>query len=298
MKSLVLTLSAVALSLQMLGCAYGSGENDQRKQESEQREKLLHSFQPVVGTYEGVIQTAKRQIPVKIWVYIVDVQSGRNSSGEIKTLPSLTVRYRQLDILERDQLLDARFNETTGEIIAMTQAGQSLLNLKLRAVNDNLQGEALNSAGKLGDVNLNRVSREALAPADGLDNEFLDRAQQAYAPYVGTYTGEIRSPTDEVTTVEIKISYLEIARNNRIEPTLQAVYKATSRNSPLDFAMSVEISFAQTPARLSMAIISSSPNNPGGVAFTIQGTITEQGLITADANNVRGYMGVLTAQKQ
>jgi hypothetical protein len=256
------------LCLNLLGCAYGSGTDEQNKKDQEKRENLQALYSPYIGTFMGEIDAQGTKIPMTIWLYIVErSRPGLNSRGEpLPPLPTLFLRYRRTDLLEPDRILVGTVNDGTGEVLASNESG-TLLNLRFKSSARNLSGEVISADGKIGNFTAQQTQAEGYAPSEGVDVDYRNRFYAAYIPYLGQYVGKgtplegaDRSPYD----ISFRIEHLLYSSENSIQPKIVGFvsYKG------IPFNTQTRIELVYNPPRISMVV----PGVDG--AFSFSGTIT------------------------
>lgn len=268
MKKIFLVIHMLMVASGMLGCSFGNSENDQTRIEDENRRKIKGEYAQVQGTYEGYVYTNsvsnsvslnsfsnsnildgrmalkstsgisvknEQKIPIKIWVYQVENAANKSNSG-LKYVPALKVKYRQLNSLKMDTLMEGDFKIETAEFMATDQKTLTIQGQKKRipvvadgkeALVEGLEGKViLNSAGVLGDFQVFKTSNEGFADPNQEEKEYRNRLYQAYLPLVGNYTGVIDATElgGWGTSVTLSFKIIETLQNNIMIPVLKGYF--------------------------------------------------------------------------
>lgn len=231
-------------------CSFGNNNDEQEKNETEEIALLKNLYNSVQGKYEGQIQAGSRQIPVQAWIYWAPVESGKNSRGEALFTPELRLRYRQLDIVQRDQFGKARLVSSTGEFFSSVKASdnseETAFEGNLRG--DTLQASVLKAQGQVGLMTLNRVSREIQTSSFYEDTDYVERARAQYSRIVGKYTGELIStvPGVENYSFEMEILGLETASDYTVRAVFRRVQNA-------ERTLTVSTQWDRSPLRITLS---------------------------------------------
>jgi hypothetical protein len=146
------------LLFSLIGCG-ADPENLTKKEELDDRASLHENLQPVLGTYEGMIEErpdGSDPFPIELTVFLIEEEDGINQEGEIRFRPSLRARYRRRDLLNEglgERTLRVRFYRERSEIAGTTSTSTQV-------------------AGMLPNSQL--LSFTGLAKTDQLDLEFQD----------------------------------------------------------------------------------------------------------------------------
>jgi len=122
-----LLLSIFILLTLLSACGPLKDENDLERINN--NNELRAAYGQVTGTYQGTVTPYginSNTYPIEVKLYIIDVQDGVSSTGELQTRPELRGYYRRLDT--RDDLLatslGVAFNKNTYDL-TMTASKQS-----------------------------------------------------------------------------------------------------------------------------------------------------------------------------
>jgi hypothetical protein len=341
MKIQIVKMMSAGLTLLTLAACSFNGDTtaDQAKTYLDDRSRILSVYEPVVGTYEGQITAKVRSqedvnkfetkvIKVELAVYTQDVQNGRDASGESTPLPTLVIRYRQLDVVRPDEILDARYLQDSGKLTASNSTTSSnsggnssigtnnsaasicssagtiptALGDDTRISGDTITGSILRNNGTLGKFTATRVSRDVIAPATDPVSDCNDRLAQEYQAFAGVYKGTIAHTAENggaVTPVILTLSYVPmVTTNGLLASTLQASmsYKVSDDPTvdpliigPMPAAFRAE----STPAQLAMSYNVASTG--GGFSM---GGILENGTFTGEAySSNSGHLGHVVVTK-
>jgi len=327
----------LTLSTSMIACSgaapsMGSSANQETRRYQDDRTKLENKFVGVVGTYDGSMKIYQRvkdgsdtsqydvvDIPLQIGIYTEEVSTGKDSQGEAKVLPTLKMRYRQMDTVRSDIILDVRYVEETGEIHASsavsgnggaggnsnTSTSGTTINAVLSGAN--LTGEVIRAAGKLGTFSLNLSSREVISSSSEADRDFFDRTLNLYKNISGVYTGTVTPPegsTAKPFPIKIVLSAVQISEDGNLRAALKANYTRPDFIADPTISerfMDVYYRLDTTPAQLIMSSKGGTPQIPDAYFMTITGELDETNhRYEGDLVDRRGFVGhvVLTREKK
>ncbi len=276
-------LLALAASSILIGCAYGGKDGEQLKQETEDREYLLKSFQPVQGTYEKADRSAAG-LNLILGLFPMDSDNNNNSSGETRKLPKLKLKYRILEgPLTPDVILDARYYQNTGEIIA-TGNGSDGSPLQVRAnFNGNaLVGEVTRGHGLLGPFSLVRKSTEVRAQSADPQVEFFNLLKERYKRLAGNYKGTVKSNSAFTPdfAFELEITLPETSEGGKTKLEMRAHYRLLGKpdmDSNRFLIVTPTFDRLETKTKLSMISTGTAANEPPDSRFlVIIGYMNEQ----------------------
>lgn len=292
MKKILMAL----LMLNLVGCAFGSGTDDQQREEVERKEELRKTYSGVVGTYEGTLTVSGRTSDMKLYVYTVDVESGKNQLGEPQLIPVLYAKFRRMDGLEGDRILKARYMTTSGEFTAV---GDGNFNLRGSLGGLHLEGEIVKTTGFYGSFALTKVTSPQSGPNDGDEQEYREHLRNELKKITGVYTGTVNNPGGTPYPVQIEIRTLEKYSGDLWTISLQAIYVRTDYDPSLTRRMmSVSYDPTLTPATINLLSEGTFPGSsiPNSNYMNVVGTITN-GKIAAEVSDHRGYQGTLNATR-
>lgn len=112
--------------LSLASCAPPLSNNGNKQKEIEDRQALVDLYQPLVGTYQGVVANRPDRsdgFQIEMKIFLVDEQNGVNEDGEVRFRPVLRARYRRLDFPQDgigERTLILRYYRETGEIAGAT----------------------------------------------------------------------------------------------------------------------------------------------------------------------------------
>jgi hypothetical protein len=279
----------VVLALGVLSaCSFGNNNEDQEKNETEEIAVLKNLYNGVQGKYEGQIQAVNLQIPVQAWIYWTPVESGKNSRGEALFMPELRFRYRQLDVVQRDQFGKVRFVGSTGEFFSSVKASDNseATSFEGNLRGDTLQVSVLKAQGKVGLMTLNRVSREIQTSSFYEDTDYVERARAQYSRVKGRYLGEMTATMPGVRSyrMSVEIVGVETATDYFVRAIFAPILETdlgVQRN------LNVSIQWDRSPLRITLSDTSS-----GNQFIVIQGTFDEvTGNYVGTVTDRRGTIG-------
>ncbi len=316
MKNLILILLAATLS----ACSISSGDHDQTKQYTDDRENLLQSYSSILGSYAGPMKVQKVSqgndntevmksvsIPLELGVYTEDVPSGKDADGKTKLIPNLKVRYRQKDAAREDQILEGRFINETGELNAATANGSVTVRAILKA--DTLTGEVIKNGGRMGVFSLTLKSRDVVAPYSDAASDLYDRQAAQYKAIAGLYNGVVTPPAATGTVapfpVQIQMSFVPVTdtKTGLLIAKMKASYKRPDFTDPSMSERLLDVIYRldTDPAQLIMNSDGGNSQIPNAYFMSINGNMerTSEGLtFTGEFYDRRGFVGVLKMTKQ
>jgi|GEM_PF-2638787 len=336
------TLSAGCILMGLAACSFnGDSTSDQTKNYLDDRSRILSTYTPILGTYEGQItayvrSTAdvtkfdKKIIKLQLAIYTQDVQNGNDPNGESKPLPTLVVRYRQLDIVRPDEMLNAaRFVPESGELFATNSAastpttggstsnGSSSTNNGSYSIcnsggtvattlnnahvsGDTITGTILRGNGELGKFTATRTTNTTIVPATDPTTDCNDRLAVQFKAVAGVYAGfltETAANGGAVVPVRMNLNYIPVASSNgSILATLigSFQYNTTGDVSTTVPSMLAVFRTETTPAQLVMSYLTS---GTGGGGFSLTGVL-DGDTYTAEAYSGNlGDLGAVVVKK-
>lgn len=185
---LSLTLwSAFSLS----GCAFDKSDTDpNRKRDLVNREKLVRAYEGLQGVYEGTLVTPIRTEMVRLTLSYTEVEVGKNQDGEIRYQPELRARFSRLTLDLFDIYMTASYIPETADLTLTTDndGGESVY-IRGYVINGHFSAPVKNRDGSyVGQVELDLVSKEVVAPPDGTANDVYDRIKARLVPISGQYS--------------------------------------------------------------------------------------------------------------
>ncbi len=207
----ILSLTALLVA----GCdvapsKYGEDESIYRK-----GLELLELYQSVEGVYVGQLTRplpggGVESFPVEIRLQAIANFEGRTNSGRLISKPDLIGQYRRLDLVgPLDHVFyKAEFERNTGLLQMVYSDPNTGARVAVKGFfrGENIeQGEVRTRAGRLGDLNLQRISREVFAPREGEEDERRERQADLYREVLGTFRGLARDAGGEPFPLHIQI---------------------------------------------------------------------------------------------
>lgn len=255
LMNLSLRMIAVLSAAALVGCAFGNSTDEQTKQELEDREKLLVNYSRVVGNYSGTIYTNGKTIPLEVSVSTVDEENGKNSKGETKFIPVLKLRYRQMDTVRPDIIMNARYISENGSLSAAEgtdpTAGSTSTTIRGAVSGEMFTGSIYKSTGKLGDFDLTRISITPSSPLENPEVDYQNRLRALYNSITGKYDGTLTSTiSGKSTTIRVVISSYDEYQNGRTYAVLRATLVNPETNVILAPPMTGSYQLETTPAIL------------------------------------------------
>lgn len=283
----------------LVGCSYGSGENDQIKKDEEERQKVKAEYAQVEGTFEGNIRAGDKAIPMKLWIYTVESSMGKPTAGS-KFKPLLKVKYRQLNALKPDVVMDADYSVQTGDLVAngesMTIRAQKKVIATSEGKQNGLVGQVvLNSSGVLGTFEIKKTSPQGFADPNLEEKEYRDRLNLAYAPlighYVGTLTSEELGGWSIAVAIDLKVS--EQMQDKVVIPVLKGYFTRSDLPEMGDQALEVTYRTETDPQEL---VMNSNLVN-GRYSLNILSQWIGNNTIEGKVYDSKGYLGRLRVSK-
>lgn len=339
MKTQILkTLSAGCILVGLAACSFnGDSTADQTKNYLDDRSRIMSMYQPLTGTYEGQITVSSSQdedsnqtktIKLQLAIYTQDVQNGNDPNGQARPLPSLIIRYRQLDIVRPDEIMtSARYVPESGELMATNsaatpgsggnnggsgagnggQANNSAANIcnsagtiattlkNTHIKGDTISGTVLRGNGKLGTFTVTRISNDAVSSVADPVAECNDRLAIQYKAISGLYKGTlVHTPENGGSTMDVtmNLNYIPVATaNGSITATLMGSFQYGT--VPIA-SMTAVYRQDVTPAQLSMSYLVS-PINGGG--FSLSGTLSGDTYTAEAYSGNLGHMGTVVVKR-
>lgn len=289
----VALMIALAAVFAMTGCAFSSdaAKDEQTVREMRDRNKLLSDFAMVEGTYMGTYNDGESVKSIELAIYHVDEKTETNSSREPVFMPVLYARIKTLDIVKLDTVLGARFFPETGELI-LSNSNRNDANLQSIGANVRgmkITGQMKTYQGALGNMEVDLVSRESRAPADGSGQETEDRLRRQYEAIVGDWVGLVTPETGIPEKILVRFFITTQTVNGRNVPVLLGFYHPFRSNADnLDATLTVTYKAETTPAQLLL----SSAIRPSGFFISMDTVLQENGTkIVGVASTHRGYEG-------
>jgi hypothetical protein len=339
----VKTISAGLMLAALSACSFGGDSTaDQNKNYLDDRSRILSQYQPVIGTYEGQI-TAKirdaedlnkfdtKLIKVLLEIYTQDVHGVKDANGQSTPLPTLVIRYRQLDVVRPDELMEARYIQESGKLTASNSTSNSsgsnntnngssssggnntavsicssagtiatALGDDTQVIGNTITGSILRNNGVLGKFTATLVSHDVVAPATDPVSDCNDRLADEYKAFSGMYTGTIiHTPENggSTTPFSLSLNYVPmVTSNGLLASTLQGsvTYQGEIGLTPLTFGPMPAVFRAESiPAQLAMSYYVAST----GGGFTMSGTL-ENGTFVGEAySSNTGHLGHVVVKK-
>lgn len=307
----------------VIGKSQGNGEEDFLKQRE--------VYQPLVGTYEGLLKqfnTDGEEVSeqVSMLVYLVEVKKGETDTGEACFRPMLNARFlrdhqgefhdvivtnvryyadkKEVQMVGQSEQKEGSVAEGMG---SRSSGGRTEFSLWAK-VDESVKGTIYSNGVSWGRIELAKKSSTANAPAQGEEALERERRLKTYAEVTGTYRGEIVPDTGSTPwNVELVIFVVEeqAGMNPNGEPRFLPALRARYRRP--DFShevgerlLTVRYYLESGVRKLSMnaSPVPGVPTNvPGAGTFSITGEIVND-MITADAADHRGPMGELRAKRK
>lgn len=299
------------LAIGLTACSFGSGSNDQTREYQEQKETLIRDFEAVTGTYTGIVQAYKLidrengkystlSIPLELGLYIEYVADGKDNDGRVNFRPVLKLRYRQLDTVRADVIMDARYVSMTGDLDSASTASQPNMGTTVRArVHDNqISGEIVRNGGTLGKF-LVTLKSKTVVSAYG-DNDLYQRYVELYKSISGTYLGSVSSKAMTPFPVQIDLSFTpQVSESGSMVARLKASYKRLDFADPsmTERLLNVSYMLDTDPAELAMSADGGTTQIPNAYFMSLNGYL-QGDTYTAEFYDRRGYIGTLKVVKQ
>lgn len=297
--------------LAFTACSF-NGQDETTKQYLEDREDLLQKYSSVTGTYEGGLairfkskenpgQLESKEIPLQIAIYTEDLPMGRDNNGETKLVPVLRIRYRQLDAVRSDVVLEGRYISETGELNGASSDGiTTLRNSFLK--NGSLSGEVYRGNGKLGSFHLALKSREVLSLTGDAESDLFERTAEKYRSISGIYKGTVTPPAElgSAYPVQVELNYVPISRDSKVVATLKGTYRRLDHSDPSISQRFMDVTFRLdvTPAELVMSSEGGGTATiPNAYFLSIVGAL-EEDTISGVVHDRRGYQGTVTLTRE
>lgn len=302
-------------------CAFNeSNSSDENKTYQEDRQKLMDEFSSVVGTYEGYIETLgandltnpnsgsaqQVQIPLQLAIYVEEATGGKDSQGQENILPSLKIRYRQMDTVRPDQKLSARFVRETGALNASgSTAGQPDTGITARALGREIVGE-INRSGRFGKFRVLLVNKETPAAVDSTQ-DFVQRKFQLYKSLEGVYEGRVVRPPEfegakKTFPVRITMSAVPVIQSGTVvDVNLKGLYRRpdfTADPSAGERFLDISYTLDKDPAQMIMSSKGGTAQIPDAFTMNIIGSLNAEGFFQGQAYDRFGYTGVITLQRK
>lgn len=300
------------LMLNLVGCAFGSGTNDQERDEIERKEELQKNYSQIVGTYEGTLTVSGRTTDMKLYVYTVDVESGKNQLGEPQLIPVLYAKFRRMDGIQADRVLKARYMSASGEFSAVTGQSQNgssgndtpksdpnSFNLRGHLNGRILEGEIVKTTGFYGSFSLVRSTGPQSGPNDGDEQEYREHVRRELRKITGVYTGTVSNPGGTPFPVQIDLRAVEKYAGETWSISLTAIYTRTDIDPSLTRRMmAASYDPTSTPPSIDLLSEGTYPGSsiPNSNYLNIVGSIGD-GKITAEIADHRGPLGILNATR-
>jgi hypothetical protein len=313
-----LLICTILSSLLLSACAFNGNDtnnSDEARVYKDNRDELIQKFSQVTGVYEGTISTNKANsskpgnykpvsIPVQMAFFTEDVATGKDSNGESKILPALKLRYRQLDAVSKDNIIETRYLSASGELTAASTDGS----VSVRGIfkGQTIEGEVFRSSGKLGNFSVRLVTKDVDSGFTSDQGEYYDRVLSQYKELLGSYKGRITpvlggykgpnngKPYDAELKVELVPAVVNGSAGFKLQATFFRPQLDPSLIGPRRLDVIYEIEFE--PALLVMTGNGSTPTVPDAHLIEIAGTL-ENGVYTAEITNRLGSMGKMVLKK-
>lgn len=294
MKKLMLAL----LMLNLVGCAFGAGTDDEQRNEVERKEELQRNYAQIVGTYKGTVTISGKTSDLQLFIYTVDVESGKNQLGEPQIIPILYAKYRNVSDFAGERLMKARYLSANGDFSAVNDGN---FNMRGTVFGGTIRGEIMRPTGFYGSFELTKATDPQSGPNDGDDQEYREFVRRELKKVTGVYTGTVSNPGGTPYPVQVELRTEERYSNggNVWSIALTAIYVRKDYDPSLTRRM-MAVSYDPTmnPATLSLLSEGTFPGStiPNSNYMNIVGTIAN-GKITAEMSDHRGYQGTLNATR-
>lgn len=329
MKAILLSL--FGLIVMTSACSFHS-DNNENSAYQKQKEKLETSFEPIIGTYEGnmtLIDAPNAEddngnggqassFPLQLGIYTELVSAGKDSQGQDQILPTLKIRYRQMDAIRADEILSARFINETGDLTAASATSNSSggsssggspsseikTTTNVRAVlrGNHLIGEVTRASGRLGKFDLVLVSRDVLSQSDA-QKELYDRMVKMNRSLQGVYLGNMKTepnrPEKKDFPVRLELMAVETVQDGIVTSKLMGYYTRpdfTADPTAGERTLTIDYRFDKDPPQFVMSSSGGTTQIPNAYFMSLTGSI-KNGVFKGDAYDRRGYIGVLTVKK-
>ncbi|MCE3009876.1 MAG: hypothetical protein LW875_04610 [Proteobacteria bacterium] len=288
---------ALAISFQLMttSCAFGPSENEAEKEELKDIEQLKNTYSAIQGEYKGEIVGNGRTIPVMAWLYWVLEPSTANSKGEKTFIPSLRMRYRQLDVIQRDQIGAVRFVSSSGDFLGTVSSTSAVTHFSGSLNQSNLNLTVVKNEGTLGRMTARRISADIQATSKNLEEDFFDRLKLAHQRVVGLYEGHVKPASGSVYPIQIEIkSFQRVSESGSLTLLLKAVYRRLDFPDPTvsERLMDASVRFELFPIEISLSSEGSASAIPNSYFLAIRGNLDEvSGVYKGEIFDRRGSQG-------
>lgn len=280
-----------------IGCGLNSdGSKSDKVTEKyvEDRAKLVDSYAVVRGTYRGTLNDGQKEYPIELALYTLEEKAGVDSNGETVIRPVLYSRYRRLDVVVADTIMNARYIAESGELILSNPSAKSAD--EIQSVNAKLNGKQIlgqvnQIKGVLGLLNVQLTSRDVVSAGEGDQNEINNRLRAQLQAIAGTYEGRVvPSPgvADEFP-IQVQLFVVDMNSSAGVVPTLVGHYKRL--DDELNVAeqnMAVVYKPETNPPQLNLQ--SASNNRASPYMVVMNGTLVD-GVAQGRLFTQKGYVG-------
>lgn len=286
------------LMLSLLGCAFGAGTEDHQRDDIERKEELRNRYSRIIGTYEGNLTVSGRTSQMKLYVYTVDVESGKNPMGEPQLIPMLFAKFRRMDGVDGDKILKATYMPSTGEFSAVTEGN---FNLRGSFGGRRLDGEIVKTSGFYGSFALEKSTSPQSGPNDGDEQEYRDHVRRELSKVTGIYRGNAYASSERNTILypmQVEIRTRESYKGDTWTISLYAIWFRTDAHPSLTRQMmSASYDPTVTPATMNLLAEGQVPGSSLPFFLNIVGSIVG-GTITAEIYGSQGLAGITTLTRQ
>lgn len=295
MKSLNWLLTPF-MALLFSACAFDKNTNTDLQREIENRNLLMQKYNRVTGVYRGTVVAGVSTQTVELSFYTVDVKIGQTANGEPKFLPALMTRYRVLNTVEADVIMEATYLEETSQIFMANQG--NTFGISGYFDGERITGDVIRNGGKWGTLNVTLVSRQSSAPNDANDRaERNERYTRIYEAIVGIYKGTVifDQTVAQPFNITVTITIDQVKdKDGFYMPALKADY--TPDGDPnRNLALSMDVDYIPNTEPPEIRLVSNQEKEEYSV--TIAGTI-HNGVITGTFTNKRAQRGKVVLRRQ
>ncbi|MFN7454715.1 MAG: hypothetical protein ACK5RO_08665 [Pseudobdellovibrionaceae bacterium] len=299
-----IAIITLAFSFQVITtrCAFVPSENEAEKEELKDIEQLKNTYSAIQGEYQGQITGNGRSIPVVAWLYWVLEPSSETSKGETTFVPSLRMRYRQLDVVQRDQIGAVRFVSSSGDFLGSVSSSNVTTHFSGNLNQNVLSLTVVKNEGTLGKLTARRTSADIQATSKNLEEDFFDRLKIAQARVVGLYEGRVTPVSGSAYPIQIEIkSFQRVDDKGNLSLLLKAVYRRRDFPDPSisERLMDASVRFELSPLEISLSSEGSASAIPNSYFLAIRGNLDEvSGTYAGEIFDRRGSQGRFEVSKK
>ncbi len=217
--------------LNLTHCAFSKEDNPGAKKEEETRNKLINTFNSVVGNYSGKLITSDKEYPVSLRVYILYLPDGKNESGFEVSRPVLRASYYQLTPPKPQLVFNVTYKSEyqTLQMInaATTPLSDSIVSVDAQISGENIFGTASRANGPVGRLELSLQDRSGLAPSEGDSNKYKEDLRNYFQKISGEYIGNVTPDPRKGFPYEIIIKLSTPAAGDNSNPELRGFFIRT-----------------------------------------------------------------------